>query len=294
MFTCGKRERGTMTAKLIDGNIIAAQVKDEVRQGVSALVDNFGECARPCLALIVFESDAVSMRLVSMKKRDCESVGISARVFRMPDGTDEAELLRLIFELNRDEGVTGILCQLPLPAHIDTKKVLAAIDKSKDADGFSAEIGCDRSDVAACTPAGVIRLIESTGEEIAGRHAVIVGRSNIVGKPMAIQLLLRDATVTVCHRKTKNLAELTRLADILVVAAGCPKLVTADMVKPGAVVIDVGMNYTEDGLVGDVDHEAVGDIASFITPVPGGVGPMTRAMLLSNTLLLAQKSVYNA
>ena len=277
-------------ATIIDGNLIASQVKDEVRQGVSALVDNFGESARPCLALVVFESDAVSVRLVNMKKRDCESVGILARVFRMADETTEAELMSLISELNLDNSVTGILCQLPLPAHIDTKKILAAIDKTKDADGFSAEIGCDKTDIAACTPAGIVRLIESTGEEIAGKHAVIIGRSNIVGKPMAIQLLLRDATVTVCHTKTKELASLTRLADILVVAAGCPKLITCDMVKPGAIVIDVGMNYTEAGLVGDVDHEAVADIASFITPVPGGVGPMTRAMLLSNTLLLAQKA----
>ena len=279
-----------MSAGIINGNTVAQKVRDEVAAGVDALIEARGEAARPCLALIVFENDPVSLRLVGMKKRDCESVGISARVFRLPEETGERELIELIARLNGDPGVTGILCQLPLPAHINTKKVLAAVDKAKDADGFSAEIGCDRSDIAACTPAGIIRLIEETGVEICGKHAVIVGRSNIVGKPMAIQLLLRDATVTVCHTKTKNLAELTRLADILVVAAGCPGLVTADMVKPGAIVIDVGMNYTENGLVGDVDHEAAAEVASFITPVPGGVGPMTRAMLLYNTFLLAQKA----
>ena len=284
-----------MSAIIIDGNGIAEQVRAEVLEGVNALVAERGASARPRLALIVFENDPVSKRLVGMKARDCESVGITPRVFPLPDETTEAELIALINTLNADDTVTGILCQLPLPSHINTKKVLAAIDKTKDADGFSAEIGCDKTDIAACTPAGVIRLIESCGVDIAWKNAVVVGRSNIVGKPMAIQLLLRGATVTVCHRQTYDLAEHTRTADILVVAAGCPKLITRDMVKPGAVVVDVGMNYTEDGLVGDVDFEAVSEVASFITPVPGGVGPMTRAMLLSNTLLLAQnkQSMYN-
>lgn len=279
-----------MSAVIINGNTVAQKVRDEVAAGVAALIEARGEAARPCLALIVFENDPVSLRLVGMKKRDCESAGISARVFRLPEEASEEELLELIARLNGDESVSGILCQLPLPAHISAKKALEAIDKNKDADGFSARIGCGAEDIAACTPAGIIRLIDETGEPIAGKHAVIVGRSNIVGKPMAIRLLLRDATVTVCHTKTKNLAELTRLADILVVAAGCPGLITADMVKPGAIVIDVGMNYTEEGLCGDVDHDSVAKVASFITPVPGGVGPMTRAMLLYNTLELARKS----
>lgn len=277
-----------MSAKLIDGSAVAQKVKTEVARGVSALVEKHGSAARPCLALVLAGDDPVSFRLVNMKKRDCESVGINARMIRVGAEEGEEALLGLIRALNEDESVTGILVQLPLPEGFNTKKILAAIDKSKDADGFSAEIGCDITDVAACTPAGIIRLIEETGEEIAGKHAVIVGRSNIVGKPMAIQLLLRDATVTICHTKTRSLGDITRLADILIVAAGCPGLITGDMVKPGATVVDVGMNYTENGLVGDANHEAVGKAAAWITPVPGGVGPMTRAMLLSNTLMLAE------
>ena len=278
-------------AKLIDGKAIAQKVKEEVAAGSEELVREFGEEARPNMTLVLVGSDPVSKRLVDLKAKDCESTGIVPTVIALSESTSEEKLLRLIERLNSDDDVKAILCQLPVPEHISTKKVLAAIAADKDVDGFSARIDCDDYDVAACTPAAVMRMLKESGVEVAGKHCVVVGRSNIVGKPMAIQLLLNDATVTVCHSKTTDLAEHTRRADVLVVAVGRPRFITGDMVKEGAVVIDVGMNYIDGHPVGDVAFEEVEPKASMITPVPGGVGPMTRAGLLVNALTLAERKV---
>ncbi|MBO6061478.1 MAG: bifunctional 5,10-methylenetetrahydrofolate dehydrogenase/5,10-methenyltetrahydrofolate cyclohydrolase [Clostridia bacterium] len=275
-------------AVLIDGKAVAQKVKEEVASGSEALVREYGEEARPNMTLIVVGSDPISRKLVAMKAADCEAAGVVPTVITLSETTSEEKLLRLIERLNADPDVKAILCQLPLPEHISTKKVLAAIAAEKDVDGFSARIDCDDYDVAACTPAAVMRLFKEYGVDVAGKHCVVVGRSNIVGKPMAIQLLLSDATVTVCHSKTADIAEHTKRADILIVAVGCPLLITADMVKEGAVVIDVGMNYVEGRPTGDVDFAGVEPRASMITPVPGGVGPMTRAYLLVNALRLAE------
>ena len=277
-------------AVIIDGKAIADKVKAEVREGSERLVREFGEEARPNMTLILVGSDPVSKRLVELKTRDCEAAGITPTVISLSEKTSEEKLLRLIERLNKDGDVKSILCQLPVPEHISTKKLLAAIAPEKDVDGFSARIDCDDYDIAACTPAAVMRMLREAGIDVEGRHCVVVGRSNIVGKPMAIQLLLNNATVTVCHSKTRDLAEHTKRADVLIVAAGKARLVTADMVKEGAVVIDVGMNYIDGHPVGDVDYESVAPKASFITPVPGGVGPMTRAYLLVNALKLAEWS----
>ncbi|MCR5808217.1 MAG: bifunctional 5,10-methylenetetrahydrofolate dehydrogenase/5,10-methenyltetrahydrofolate cyclohydrolase [Clostridiales bacterium] len=274
-------------AVLINGTELAKKVKAEVRLGAEAMVEALGEEARPDMTLIVFEGDPVSRSLVAMKARDCEAAGIVPTVVELPDETTEEELFALIERLNADEKVTAILCQLPVPPHVSTKKLLNLISPEKDVDGFSARLDGDITDLAACTPAGVIRMLDEYGIEVAGKHCVVVGRSNIVGKPMAAQLLMRDATVTVCHSKTRDLASFTRQADVLIVAAGHAGLITADMVKDGAAVIDVGMNYVEGRLAGDVDFEGVSQKAAFISPVPGGVGPMTRAYLLKNALRLS-------
>jgi methylenetetrahydrofolate dehydrogenase (NADP+)/methenyltetrahydrofolate cyclohydrolase len=276
-------------ATLIDGKAIAQKVKEEVALGSQKLVAEFGEEARPNMTLVLVGSDAVSKRLVDLKAKDCEAAGITPTVIAMSESTSEEKLLRLIDRLNRDDDVKAILCQLPVPEHISTKRLLAAIAPEKDVDGFSARIDSDDYDVAACTPAAVMRMLRESGVDVSGKHCVVVGRSNIVGKPMAIQLLLNDATVTVCHSKTADLAEHTRRADILIVAVGRPRFITGDMVKEGAVVIDVGMNYIEGRPVGDVDFASVEPKASKITPVPGGVGPMTRAYLLVNALTLAER-----
>ena len=276
-------------AKIIDGKAVAKLVMDEVAAGSEALVKARGEEARPNMTLILVGNDPVSQKLVSMKAKDCEAAGITPTVISLSASTSEEKLLRLIDRLNNDPDVKAILVQLPIPEHISTKKVLAAIAAEKDVDGFSARIDCDDYDIAACTPAAVMRLLKEYGVDVAGKHCVVVGRSNIVGKPMAIQLLLNDATVTVCHSKTENVAGHTRRADVLIVAVGKPHLITADMIKEGAVVIDVGMNYVDGRPTGDVDFENMKNKASLITPVPGGVGPMTRAYLLKNCLTLAEK-----
>ena len=276
-------------ARIIDGKAVAKLVMDEVAAGSEALVKARGEEARPNMTLILVGNDPVSQKLVSMKAKDCEAAGITPTVISLSASTSEEKLLRLIDRLNNDPDVKAILVQLPIPEHISTKKVLAAIAAEKDVDGFSARIDCDDYDVAACTPAAVMRMLKEYGVDVAGKHCVVVGRSNIVGKPMAIQLLLNDATVTVCHSKTENVAGHTRRADVLIVAVGKPHLITADMIKEGAVVIDVGMNYVDGRPTGDVDFENVKNKASLITPVPGGVGPMTRAYLLKNCLSLAEK-----
>ena len=280
-----------MQAKLIDGKALAAQVKAEAAAEAAALK---AKGVTPCLAVVLVGEDPASQVYVRGKAKDCGECGIDSRVIRLPEATTQAELLALVAELAADRAVNGILVQLPLPGQINEKVVLRSILPEKDVDGFHPvnvgllSIGDDC--YAPATPSGIIAMFKEYGIEIAGKHCVIIGRSNIVGKPMAALLLRHNATVTVCHSKTQNLGELTCQADIVIVATGHRHTLTADMVKEGAVVIDVGMNRNELGkLCGDVDFEEVKEKASFITPVPGGVGPMTITELLENTILAAQR-----
>ena len=271
-------------AQLIDGKKISQEIKDELRQTVAELKAQGMEGA---LAVIQVGSDPASSVYVRNKKRACEYIGIRSESYELPEQTSEDELLALIDRLNRDPKINGILCQLPVPAHMDEDKIIRAIDPAKDVDGFHAQnVGAlviGQQGFVSCTPAGIIQLLKRSGVETAGKNCVIVGRSNIVGKPMALLMLRENATVTVCHSKTKNLPEICRQADILIVAIGRPKMITAEYVKEGAVVIDVGIHRQEDGkLCGDVDFAQVEPIAGAITPVPGGVGPMTIAMLMNN------------
>lgn len=272
---------------LIDGKKIAADIKRRVKISAEEFLRTKGRSVG--LAVVKVGDDPASAIYVRNKIKACEECGIKSFEFLFDKNVKKTELIELIHALNADSAVDGILVQLPLPEGIDEREVLGEIDPKKDADGFHAInagrlfLG-ERTGSVACTPRGIMELIRSTGINIAGSRAVVVGRSNIVGKPIAMLLLAADATVTVCHSKTKNLADITREADILVVAAGKKKLITKGMVKRGAVVIDVGMNRDENGLFGDVDFDGVKDVAAFITPVPGGVGPMTIAMLLQNTV----------
>ena len=280
-----------MQAKLIDGKALAAQVKAEAAADTAALK---AKGVTPCLAVILVGEDPASQVYVRGKAKDCGECGIDSRVLRLPESTTQEQLLTLVHQLAEEKAVNGILVQLPLPAHIDEKAVIDAIPPEKDVDGFSP-VNVGRMQIGEpcylpCTPAGCVRMIESTGTSIDGKHAVVIGRSNIVGKPAAILLLAKNATVTICHSHTSNLKELCASADILVAAVGKAGFVTGDMVKPGAVVIDVGINRGADGkLHGDVDFAAAAEKASFITPVPGGVGPMTRAMLMKNTVQAAAR-----
>lgn len=280
-----------MQAQIIDGKALAAQVKAEAAAETAALK---AKGVTPCLAVILVGEDPASQVYVRGKAKDCGDCGIDSRVIRLPEETTQAELLKLVGELAADKAVNGILVQLPLPAHIDEKAVIDAIPPEKDVDGFSP-VNVGRMQIGEpcflpCTPAGCIRMIESTGTAIEGKHAVVIGRSNIVGKPAALLLLAKNATVTICHSRTANLKELCAGADILVAAVGKAGFVTGDMVKPDAVVIDVGINRGEDGkLHGDVDFAAAAEKAAYITPVPGGVGPMTRAMLMKNTVQAAAR-----
>lgn len=271
-------------AQLIDGKKISQEIKDELRQTVAELKAQGKEGA---LAVIQVGSDPASSVYVRNKKRACEYIGIRSESYELPEQTSEDELLALIDRLNRDPKINGILCQLPVPAHMDEDKIIRAIDPAKDVDGFHAQnVGAlviGQQGFISCTPAGIIQLLKRSGVETVGKNCVIIGRSNIVGKPMALLMLRENATVTVCHSKTKNLPEICRQADILIVAIGRPKMITAEYVKEGAVVIDVGIHRQEDGkLCGDVDFTQVEPIAGAITPVPGGVGPMTIAMLMNN------------
>ncbi len=276
-----------MAAKVIDGRAVAAEVVASVCARADALR---AHNVAPCLALILMGEDPISQRLVAQKVRVCREAGIEPKEIRLPAALAEEELIALVEALNADPAVHGILCQLPFPAHIGERAVMQRIAHEKDVDAFSALIGGDRDDMAACTPAGIIELLDHEGIEISGKNCVVVGRSAIVGKPMAMQLMLRDGTVTVCHTKTRDLAEITARADILIVAAGSPRLIAADMVKENAVVIDVGNNRDANGMIsGDVDFAAVREKAAYITPVPGGVGPMTVAMLMRNTVTAAEK-----
>ena len=278
-------------ATIIDGKKISAEIRAEIAEEVKTMKES-GVC--PGLAVIIVGEDPASKVYVRNKGRACAEVGIYSEIIEMPAETAEAELLAKIEELNAREEIHGILVQLPLPKHIDEKAVIAAILPEKDVDAFSegnvGKIMIGNHSFLPCTPAGVMELLHRSGIEIAGKHAVVIGRSNIVGKPQAMLLLHEDATVTVCHSKTQNLAEITKTADILVVAIGKADFVTGDMVKAGAAVIDVGMNRKADGkLTGDVDFESVFPVAGAITPVPGGVGPMTITMLLKNTVTAAKQ-----
>ncbi len=289
-----------MSATIIDGKEVAAQVRAEVAEKVSALK---AKGITPCLAVILVGENPASVSYVTGKQKALAEVGMADRSVHLPETTTEEELLRLIEELNADSSVHGILVQLPLPKHIDEEKVLLAIDPSKDVDGFHpvnvGNLVIGKKAYLPCTPHGIIVLLEKAGIQTSGKHAVVIGRSNIVGKPVSLLLARKETncTVTLCHTGTKNIEEITRQADILVAAAGRPHTVTKDMVKPGAVVIDVGVNRIPDStkksgfrLIGDCDFEDLKDVAGFITPVPGGVGPMTIAMLMFNTLEAAENA----
>lgn len=270
--------------QIIDGKAISTQIKDEVKEKVAALKTQ-GKSV--CLAVIQVGVDPASSVYVGNKKKACAYVGIESLAFELPEETTQEELLSLIRDLNQKNEVNGILVQLPLPAHIDEDAVIRAIDPRKDVDGFHPQsVGAlciGQPGFVSCTPAGIIELLKRSGVEIAGKECVVIGRSNIVGKPMAILLLRENGTVTVTHSKTRDLKEVTKRADILVVAIGKPKMITGDYVKEGAVVIDVGIHRNENNkLCGDVDYEDVAPVCSAITPVPGGVGPMTIAMLMYN------------
>ena len=286
-----------MAARLIDGKALSQSVRDQIARDAAALLATSG--VKPGLAAILVGDDPASHLYVKNKHKACEAVGIHVADHKLPASTSQAELLALIDKVNRDPQIHGILVQLPLPKHIDSSVILNAVLPEKDADGFHPyNIGrlVEGNPIfEACTPRGVIKMIESTGVGIAGKRAVIVGRSNIVGKPVALMLLHRHATVTICHSKTADLPAVYREAEILVVDIGKARFVTADMVRDGAVVVDVGVNRTPDGkFVGDVDFEPVSRKAGWISPVPGGVGPMTIAMLLQNTLESAQRMVARA
>ena len=282
-----------MTARILEGKVFAAQIKEEAKAGVEALNKEFG--ITPSLAVIIVGENPASKVYVRNKHKTCEELGIRSIVVEMPETATKEELIKKIDELNNDKSINGILVQLPLPAQIKEheEEILNRIDPKKDVDGFHpynvGKLVTGSPTLVPCTPAGCIKMLDLAGIEIDGKRAVIIGRSNIVGKPMLHLLMSRHATVTVCHSHTKNLSEITREADILVAAMGKPKFVTADMVKAGAVIVDVGINrIAPKKLVGDVDFEAVQEIASAITPVPGGVGLLTVAMLMQNVIKAAR------
>ena len=276
--------------KLIDGKVISAAVKERVKNEVAALKE---QGITTGLAVIIVGEDPASKVYVNNKKKACEALGIISEEYALPENTTQEELLSLIDTLNKKESINGILCQLPLPKHLDEAAVINAISADKDVDAFHpvnvGKIMQGDYDFVPCTPAGIMEMLDYEGIEIAGKTCVVIGRSNIVGKPMAMLLLHKNGTVTICHSRTQNLKEVCKNADILVAAVGRPNFVTNDMVKDGAVVIDVGINRVDGKLVGDVNFNDVCEKTSYITPVPGGVGPMTIAMLMQNTLTAAKK-----
>jgi methylenetetrahydrofolate dehydrogenase (NADP+)/methenyltetrahydrofolate cyclohydrolase len=285
-----------MTAQLIDGNALARQIRADVAGRTAALK---ARGITPSLAILLVGDDPASQVYVKHKVNDSSETGLQATLERHPADLPEAALLDRIRALNADRSVHGILVQLPLPRHMDAHKVIETISPAKDVDGFhvasAGALMVGQAGFWPCTPYGCMKMLESLdggrGYDLRGKHAVVIGRSNIVGKPMALMLLQKNATVTICHSATQDLAALTRQADVIVAAVGKRNVLTADMVKPGAVVIDVGMNRNDEGkLCGDVDFEGVREVAGYITPVPGGVGPMTRAMLLVNTLEAAERA----
>ena len=278
-------------AQLLDGKIMAAELEEELKQRVDAL---FEKGCTPGLTVILVGEDPASQTYVSNKEKACARLGIRSETLRMPESTTQEELEAQIIRANQDPSIHGILVQLPLPRHLDSDRALSLILPEKDVDGFH-DINAGRLSrgldcVVACTPKGALHMLKKAGIELSGKEAVVVGRSNIVGKPMALLLLQENATVTVCHSRTADLAAHTRRADILVAAIGKPRFITADMVKDGAVVVDVGINRVDGKLCGDVDFENVEKKASWITPVPGGVGKMTIAMLMDNTVAAAEKA----
>ena len=280
-------------AKILSGKIVSARVKDELKKEVEELSQRGKQTG---LAVVLVGDDSASKVYVRNKEKACEEVGIYSEVHRLSENTSEEELLKLINELNENDKIDGILVQLPLPKHLDDKVIIDNIKPEKDVDAFHpsnvGKIMIGDYDFLPCTPAGIMELIHESGVEVDGKTCVVIGRSNIVGKPMSMLLLHENGTVTTCHSHTKNLAEVTKSADILVAAVGIPKFVKADMVKPGAVVIDVGMDRDENGkLCGDVDFNEVEPVAGAITPVPGGVGPMTIAMLMRNTVTASTKKL---
>ncbi|MFL5873037.1 MAG: bifunctional methylenetetrahydrofolate dehydrogenase/methenyltetrahydrofolate cyclohydrolase FolD [Solirubrobacterales bacterium] len=280
-----------MAARKIDGKAVAAAVRERVKVDVAAFVEERGR--PPGLATVLVGDDPASEVYVRNKRRTSEEIGMRSIHYGPDASISEAELLDLVAELNADDAVDGILVQLPLPAHIDEDKIVAAIDPAKDVDGLTptnaGRLAHGDPNLVSCTPRGVMELLAHEGVELEGAEAVVVGRSKLVGVPVARLLLMANATVTTCHSRTRDLNEVCRRADVLVAAVGVPKLLGAEAVKPGAVVIDVGVNRLEKGLVGDVDYDAAAEVAAAITPVPGGVGPMTIAMLLANTLQAAHQ-----
>ena len=282
-----------MAARIIDGKAVAAAVRERVAAEVIEFEKERGRI--PQLVTVIVGDDPASEVYVAGKHRACKEVGLRSAHHGLPAETSEAELLGLVEQLNRDEDVDGILVQLPVPDHIDSDRVVATIDPAKDVDGLTPVnaglLAHGMPGLVSCTPAGVMELLRHEGVELEGAEAVVVGRSKLVGVPVARLLLAANATVTTCHSRTRDLPAVCRRADVLIAAVGVPRLLGADAIKPGAIVIDVGINRTEDGLVGDVDFEAAQELAAAITPVPGGVGPMTVAMLLVNTLAAARTRV---
>ncbi|MBT2290684.1 bifunctional methylenetetrahydrofolate dehydrogenase/methenyltetrahydrofolate cyclohydrolase FolD [Paenibacillus albidus] len=280
-----------MTAAIISGKQVSDEIRIDIAREVAGLAE---QGVQPGLAVILVGEDPGSQVYVRNKEKSCISLGFHSEVHKLEASTSQEELLALVHQLNSRDEIDGILVQLPLPAHIEEKAVIDAIAVEKDVDGFhpvnvgNLVIGADS--LLPCTPAGVIELIKRTGTGMAGKHAVVIGRSNIVGKPVSLLLQRENATVTMCHSRTANMAEISRQADILVVAIGRANFIDASYVKPGAVVIDVGMNRLDNGkLAGDVDYDSAREVAGYITPVPGGVGPMTITMLMSNTLIAAKR-----
>lgn len=281
-------------AKILDGKAVSQRVKNALKDETEKFVEKYG--IRPGLAVVIVGDDPASRVYVNSKKKACAEIGYYSEEHALPESTTEGELLSLVEKLNGDEKIHGILVQLPLPKHIDEEKIINAINPKKDVDAFHpvnvGKIMIGNFDFLPCTPAGVMELINEAGIDLTGKNCVVVGRSNIVGKPQAMLLLHKNATVTICHSKTKNIKEITRNADVLVAAVGRAQMFDGDYIKDGAVVIDVGMNRLENKkLVGDVDFESAAKKASYITPVPGGVGPMTIAMLMKNTLTAAKNAV---
>lgn len=280
-----------MAARIIDGKAVSKKIRQQLTEDVAKFKSETG--ITPGLAVVLVGEDPASQTYVRSKEKSTIKTGMYSEVHRLSGGSSEAQLLDLVEQLNKDKKIHGILVQLPLPRHIDELKVLNAIDPRKDVDGFhpinAGNLLIGQESFIPCTPHGIMKLLADDGVSLKGKHAVVVGRSNIVGKPVALLLLQEHATVTVCHSRTADLGAITRQADVLVVAVGRPNSITGDMIKPGAVVIDVGINRVDDKLVGDVDFEGAQTVAGSITPVPGGVGPMTITMLLENTLVAAQR-----
>lgn len=280
-----------MSATVINGKELAKKLRADIRERVNQFIEETKVV--PHLVVILVGDNPASVSYVTGKQKACEETNMKSTLIKLPVETTEEELIKIINDLNADKSVHGILVQLPLPKHIDEQKIINTICVEKDVDGFNpinvGKMILNEECFLPCTPAGIIKMIKETGIEIAGKHAVVIGRSNIVGKPVSQLLLQENATVTICHSRTKDLKYHTLQADILVVAIGKPKFVTKDMIKPGAVVIDVGVNRVDNKLCGDVDYEGALEVASYVTPVPGGVGPMTITMLMENTLEAAKR-----